>query len=81
LRRLYILRDSDPAGAAAARTLTDRAQSAGIDTIVLVPHLGDFNDDLRAFDTVGLAANLRVQLVAEDVVRLLQGRPEHAGME
>jgi Toprim domain len=81
LRRLYILRDNDPAGAAAAQTLTNRAHSAGIDAIVLVPHLGDFNDDLRAFGAVGLAANLRVQLAAEDVVRLLQGRPEHAGME
>ena len=81
LRRLYILRDSDPAGGAAARTLTDRAQSAGIDAIVLSPRRGDFNDDLRAFGADGLCAHLRVQIAAEDVLRLLRVRPEHAGME
>jgi hypothetical protein len=81
LRRLYILRDNDPAGEAAARTLTDRAHSAGIDAIVLSPRLGDFNDDLRAFGAEGLWAYLRVQIAAEDVVRLLKVRPDHAGME
>ena len=81
LRRLYILQDSDPAGEAAARTLTARAQNAGIDAIVLTPRMGDFNDDLRAFGDEGLRAHLRVQIAAEDVVRLLQGRPKHAGME
>jgi hypothetical protein len=81
LRRLYILRDNDPAGQAAARTLTARVQSAGIDAIVLSPRLGDFNDDLRAFGADGLRAHLRVQIAVEDVARLLQVRPEHAGME
>ena len=81
LRRLYILQDSDPAGEAAARTLTARAQNAGIDAIVLTPRMGDFNDDLRAFGDEGLRAHLRVQIAAEDVARLLQVRPEHTGME
>lgn len=81
LRRLYIMRDSDPAGEAAARTLTARAQSAGIDAIVLTPRLGDFNDDLRAFGAEGLRAHLGVQIAPDDVARLLQVRPEHAGME
>lgn len=81
LRRLYILRDNDPAGEAAVRTLTDRAHSAGIDAIVLMPQLGDFNDDLLALGVEGLRTHLRFQLAAEDVARLLQVRPEHAGME
>jgi Toprim domain/Beta-lactamase len=81
LRRLYILQDNDPAGEAAARALTGRAQSAGIDAIVLTPRLGDFNDDLRAFGAESLRTHLRVQIAPEDVARLLQVRPEHAGME
>jgi hypothetical protein len=81
LRRLYILRDSDPAGEAAAKTLTHLAHSVGIDAIVLSPRLGDCNDDLRAFGAEGLRTHLRVQIAAEDVVRLLKVRPDHAGME
>jgi Toprim domain len=81
LRRLYILRDNDPAGEAAVRTLTNRAQSAGINAILLVPRQGDFNDDLRAFGAEGLRAHLRIQIAAEDVARLLQVRPEPAGTE
>ena len=46
LRRLYIARDHDPAGDLAAATLTERAQSAGIEALTLSPALGDFNEDL-----------------------------------
>ena len=79
LRRLYILRDSDPAGESAARKLTTRARSSGIAAIVLTPRLGDFNDDLRAFGAEGLRAHLRVQIAAEVIAHLLQVRPEQAG--
>jgi hypothetical protein len=48
LRRLYIAVDADPAGLSAADQLAQRAMGAGIDAIHLSPHLGDFNDDLRA---------------------------------
>jgi hypothetical protein len=81
LRRLYILRDNDPAGHAAERKLTDRAQSAGIGVIKLVPQLGDFNDDLRAFGTEGLWANLRSQIAPEDVSRLMMLGTGPAGKE
>ncbi len=40
LRRLYIVRDNDPAGCWAAETLTARAQAAGIEALVLAPILG-----------------------------------------
>uniref|UniRef100_UPI0025832563 DUF7146 domain-containing protein n=1 Tax=Acidiphilium sp. TaxID=527 RepID=UPI0025832563 len=47
LRRLYIARDNDQAGASAVASLVTRAQSAGIEALVLSPALGDFNEDLR----------------------------------
>ena len=81
LRRLYILRDNDPAGSRAAQSLTDRAHRAGIEAIVLVPKLGDFNDDLRAMGSDGLRANLRSQIAPDDVARLIKFGPEHAGKE
>ena len=46
LRRLYVARDSDPAGDAAVATLNDRAAAAGIEALTLSPALGDFNEDL-----------------------------------
>jgi hypothetical protein len=46
LRRLYVARDSDPAGDAAVSTLNDRAAAAGIEALTLSPALGDFNEDL-----------------------------------
>ena len=71
LRRLYIVRDNDPAGRRAAETLTARAQAAGIEALVLAPTLGDFNDDLRQLGPDALAAALRVQLAPEDVAPVL----------
>lgn len=47
LRRLYVARDRDTAGDAAFSILTDRASTAGIELLPLMPTLGDFNDDLR----------------------------------
>ena len=69
LRRLYIVRDDDPAGDGAMNRLMDRAQMAAIEAMVLSPQGGDFNEDLQNFDINTLRAALRIQLVPEDVVR------------
>ena len=71
LRRLYIVRDDDRAGDGAVAGLFDRAQSAGIEAMVLSPQCGDFNEDLRNFDISALRAALRIQLTLEDVGRFL----------
>src|SRR6266702_4359586 len=71
LRRLYIARDDDPAGDGAVAGLFNRAQSAGIEAMVLSPQCGDFNEDLRNFDINVLCAALRIQLTLEDVGRFL----------
>jgi hypothetical protein len=72
LRRLYVVRDNDPAGDLAMATLTDRAQSAGIETLTLSPALTDFNEDLCRLGVDELRAALRVQLAPEDVPRFLR---------
>ncbi|WP_336810483.1 DUF7146 domain-containing protein [Bosea sp. MMO-172] len=69
LRRLYIVRDSDPAGDSARDSLVERANAAGIEAVVLSPRLGDFNEDLRHFGTDALRTMLRVQLAPQDVAR------------
>jgi hypothetical protein len=71
LRRLYIARDSDPAGDAALATLNDRAATAGIEALTLSPALGDFNEDLLRPGAGELRAGLRLQLAPEDVVRFI----------
>src|SRR4030081_1855016 len=71
LRRLYIVRDNDRAGDGAVAGLLDRAQSAGIEAMVLSPQCGDFNEDLRNFDIKALRAALHIQLVPEDAARFL----------
>ncbi len=67
LRRLYIARDNDPAGHGAYDDLASRAQDAGIDALPLDANLGDFNDDLRQLGADALRADVRVQLMPEDV--------------
>jgi hypothetical protein len=74
LRRLYIVRDDDRAGDGAVAGLFDRAQSAGIEAMVLSPQCGDFNEDLRNFDINALRVALRIQLAPEDVARFLSTR-------
>ncbi|SDN40221.1 toprim domain-containing protein [Afipia sp. GAS231] len=71
LRRIYIVRDDDRAGDGAVAGLFDRAQSAGIEAMVLSPQDGDFNEDLRNSDISALRAALRIQLTPEDVGRFL----------
>nr|WP_120632602.1 toprim domain-containing protein [Ruegeria sp. EL01] len=66
LRRLYVLRDNDPAGNAAVARLCRRAEQVGIEVIVLMPRQGDFNDDLRQMGEQALRASLRSQLLIKD---------------
>ena len=72
LRRVYIARDDDPAGDYAIATLIDRAQSAGIEALVLSPALSDFNEDLRLLGIDALRAAIRVQIAAQDVARFME---------
>ena len=71
LRRLYVALDNDPAGHGAVATLTKRAEPAGIQVIPLVPHHGDFNDDLRLLGATALGAELATQLPSSDAERFL----------
>jgi hypothetical protein len=72
LRRLYIVRDNDPAGDGALDRLFDRAHTARIDAVALSPHGDDFNADLRRFRIDALRRAVRVQLVPEDVARFMR---------
>ncbi|WGR93045.1 toprim domain-containing protein [Bradyrhizobium sp. ISRA443] len=69
LRRLYIARDADAAGRAAAMILTTRAEAAGIEALTLSPSIDDFNADLRTLAPEEFRAGVLEQLVPEDAVR------------
>ena len=71
LRRLYIVRDNDPAGDAARDTLIERADAAGIEAIVISPQLGDFNEDLRNLGLDALSVEARLQVAPQDVARFM----------
>ncbi len=73
LRRLYVVRDRDPAGDGARDGLVARAASLGIEAMSLTPREGDFNDDLRRFGANALRAALKDQLHPEDVRRFMAG--------
>ena len=70
-RRLYVLRDRDPAGECACHCLVDRAKALGIEAVTLVPRLGDFNEDLCRYGVRGLREWIRPQLVADDAERFM----------
>jgi hypothetical protein len=72
LHRLYIARDSDPAGEAAAAELVERAHVAGIEPVVLSPILGDFNEDIVTCGVAALREHLRVHRDPQDVARFWQ---------
>lgn len=72
LRRLYVIRDNDPAGDGARDTLLGRASEAGIEAIVLSPAMGDFNDDLRHLGLDVLRAEIADQLLRRDRLRYLK---------
>lgn len=71
LRRLYVVRDNDPAGDSAVTILIGRGRAAGIETIPISPRDDDFNHDLRTHGLDSLRAMLRIQLVPEDVARFM----------
>jgi hypothetical protein len=71
LRRLYIARDNDVAGEIAIARLEQRAHDVGIETAVLIPDAGDFNDDLRAHGLAWLRIRLAHQLNADDRLRFI----------
>lgn len=71
LRRLYIVRDNDPAGDGARDTLIERANSAGIEAIVISPELGDLNEDLRILGLDALRMEARLQVAPQDVARFM----------
>jgi hypothetical protein len=71
LRRLYILRDNDPAGDGAGDSLIERANAAGIEAIVISPQLGDFNEDLQLHGIDALRSRTRMQVAPEDVARFM----------
>jgi hypothetical protein len=49
IKRIWIARDNDAAGERAARILSAKLGTVGIECRCLVPKLGDFNEDLVAF--------------------------------
>ncbi|MCT7376353.1 DUF7146 domain-containing protein [Chelativorans salis] len=71
LRRLYIVRDDDPAGDEACDSLGARAEAEGIEALTIAPMLGDLNEDLRLRGLDALTASVRVQLAPQDVARFL----------
>jgi len=71
LRRLYIVRDNDPAGDGARDSLIERAHAVGIEAIVISPALGDFNEDLRALGIEHLRQQSRMQIAPQDVARFM----------
>jgi len=71
LRRLYIVRDNDPAGDGAKNILMDRANAAGIEALVITPVLGDCNEDIATLGHDALKACTRGQLASQDVARFM----------
>ncbi|WP_395447936.1 toprim domain-containing protein [Aminobacter sp. UC22_36] len=71
LRRLYVARDNDPAGDNAIATLLERTGVVGIETIILTPRLGDFNEDLRLLGHEALTSRLKLQVAPQDIARFM----------
>ena len=78
LRRLYIVRDDDPAGDSAMASLVDRATAVGIEALCLSPTLEDFNEDLRKLGINAVRAAVRMQIAPEDVARFMESPVETA---
>jgi len=71
LRRLYVARDDDAAGASALATLTERGDAAGVEVLPLEPERGDFNADLVTLGRERLVRSLLRQLHPADRHRFL----------
>ena len=68
IARLVIARDNDSEGERAAERLARRCAQVGIEATVIVPELGDFNDDLVALGASALAA--RITPLFPDMARI-----------
>ena len=79
LRRLYIARDADAAGDAAMAALTERAQAAGVEALVLSPRCEDHNEDLQAFGLDAVGAALRIRLAPQDAIRFMRRSKARTG--
>jgi len=69
LRRLYIARDKDAAGAIAMERLRARASAAGIEVHGLVPVFDDINTDLMRLGAPALVSHMAAQLHPTDRAR------------
>jgi hypothetical protein len=71
LRRLYVLRDNDTAGAFAEERLAARCREAGIDCRVLKPAAKDLNIDLRREPVHTVKTRMLAQMEPQDRSRFL----------
>jgi Toprim domain len=69
LKRLYVARDRDAAGAMAFAALDAKAESQGFTSMPLDPMTGDFNEDLTVHGHQSLLHHVRAQLDPEDAAR------------
>jgi Toprim domain len=69
LKRLYVARDRDAAGAKAFAALDARAETLGIKAMPLDPMTNDFNDDLTVHGHQALLHHVKTQLDPDDAVR------------
>ena len=66
LKRLYIAADRDEAGMRAFGHLCQRAMEQGVDAVILLPILKDFNNDLLQADRTAMTVSLAAQLDPKD---------------
>jgi len=65
VKRIWIARDNDKAGGKASLKFRNQLESLGIACGDLVPSMGDFNDDLRAFGKDALRQSLLKAMKAQ----------------
>ncbi|KZY52129.1 hypothetical protein A3734_19750 [Sulfitobacter sp. HI0054] len=65
IQRIWIARDNDEVGHAASMRLRNQLESLGIACGDLVPDMGDFNDELRAFGRDALRRSLLEAMKAQ----------------
>ncbi|TMV89805.1 hypothetical protein FGG78_14130 [Thioclava sp. BHET1] len=65
IKHIWIARDNDEAGRNASKRLRNQLESLGITCGDLVPDMGDFNDDLRAFGRDALRRSLLEAMKAQ----------------
>ncbi len=65
IQRIWVARDNDEAGRNASMNLRKKLESLGIACGDLVPSMGDFNDDLRAFGRDALRRSLLKAMKAQ----------------